>query len=155
MKIQRLALAVVLIAVIPVSANAQRHNFGLGVIVGEPTGLSAKGWISSRGAIDAGLAWSFRREGFIHAHIDYLWHFHDAVDSERLVIPYVIPYVGVGGRVGGTKGAAVVGIRMPVGISWIPGSGPLDVFLEVVPVVDMTPATEFTAQGGLGIRFYF
>lgn len=151
MKVQRLALAGVLIAMISVSATAQRHNFGLGVIAGEPTGLSAKGWISSRGAIDAGLAWSFRREGFIHAHMDYLWHFHDAIESEH----QVIPYVGVGGRVGGTNGSAVAGIRVPVGLSWIPESAPIDVFLEVVPVIDLTPATEFTAQGGLGIRFYF
>jgi hypothetical protein len=37
---------------------AQERNFGLGVIVGEPTGLSAKLWTSNTGALDFGLGWS-------------------------------------------------------------------------------------------------
>src|ERR1041384_2381931 len=36
-------------------SRAQERAFGLGVIVGEPTGLSAKLWTSSTNAFDFGL----------------------------------------------------------------------------------------------------
>jgi len=35
---------------------SQNSGVGLGVIVGEPTGISAKVWISNNSAFDAGVA---------------------------------------------------------------------------------------------------
>jgi len=37
---------------------AQERGFGLGVIIGEPTGISAKLWTSPVNAFDFGLGWS-------------------------------------------------------------------------------------------------
>lgn len=143
---------VAMIVLATYAADAQGRGFGLGVILGEPTGISAKGWVSPRGAIDAGLAWSMRREGFLHAHMDYLWHFKDIVNTEQ----QVIPYIGVGGRIfGNNNGSAVAGVRIAGGISWLPVDTPLDVFLEIAPIVDLTPETQTSVNGGVGIRFYF
>jgi hypothetical protein len=36
------------------SLSSQQKGFGIGIIVGEPTGLSLKGWLSSTSAIDDG-----------------------------------------------------------------------------------------------------
>jgi hypothetical protein len=131
---------------------AQGRGFGLGVILGEPTGISAKGWVSSRGAVDAGLAWSFRHRGFLHAHADYLWHFHDVVNSRHRVLPYL----GIGGRLlGRNNDSAVAGVRIVGGFSWLPVDVPLDVFLEIAPIVDLAPETETSLNGGVGVRFYF
>ena len=129
---------------------SQDKGFGLGVILGEPTGISGKSWLNRRNAVDGGLAWSFRGEGSLHIHADYLWHFHDAIEaSEKLV-----PFVGVGGRLA-TRGEAVFGVRIPVGLVWWPKQVPLDVFAEIVPIVDLAPATELRANAGVGVRFYF
>ena len=48
-----------------------------------------------------------------------------------------------------------IGIRVPVGILYLFESVPIDLFLEIVPIFDLYPATEFTANAGLGIRYYF
>jgi hypothetical protein len=132
-------------------ARAQNHGFGLGLILGEPTGLSAKTWVSSTNAVDFGLAWSFRRSGYLHIHADYLWHFPGAVESrERFV-----PYVGLGGRLGGGDNRGVLGLRISGGIAWWPRSAPIDVFLEIAPILDLVPATELSMNGGIGARLYF
>lgn len=133
------------------NAAAQDRGFGLGVILGEPTGVSVKGWISSQSAFDAAFAWSFRRDGFLHMHADYLWHFQDIVNTSQRVNPYI----GIGGRIAARDGSAVVGARIPFGIAWIPSDSPVDIFLEIAPIIDLTPDTEINANGGLGIRFYF
>ena len=38
---------------------AQERDLGLGVIIGEPTGISAKLWTSPVNALDFGLGWSY------------------------------------------------------------------------------------------------
>ncbi len=40
------------------TSNAQERKFGLGVMIGEPTGFSAKLWTSNSNAFDFGLGWS-------------------------------------------------------------------------------------------------
>jgi hypothetical protein len=154
MKATRLVFAAVLLtAVVAVSpdATSQDRGFGLGVILGNPTGVSGKYWVSGQSAIDGAVAWSFRRRGFFHVHADYLWHFSDAIKSQERFIPYV----GIGGRFGATKGDASLGLRLAGGIAFLPRGAPIDVFLEIAPIVDLAPATEVDVNGGVGIRFFF
>lgn len=133
------------------TVRAQDEGFGVGVILGDPTGVSAKYWLSSENAIDGGLAWSFRRSGFFHVHADYLWHFpHTIRSSEQFV-----PYAGPGVRIGAGKGRGVFGIRIVGGIGYLPHGAPLDIFAELAPIVDLAPSTEVSFNAGLGIRFFF
>lgn len=130
--------------------HAQDRGFGLGIMVGSPTGLSGKLWVSQQNAVDVGLAWSFSHEGYMHIHGDYLWHFPHAIrSSERFVL-----YAGIGGRVGLSDDARI-GVRIPGGIGWWPRNVPLDVFLEIAPVLDLAPETDFDMTGALGARYFF
>jgi hypothetical protein len=133
------------------SAWGQDRGFGLGLIVGEPTGLSAKLWIADGSAIDAAAAWSFGKTSAFHFHADYLLHFLDVIDVQKGRVPL---YLGVGARVK-LEADIRIGIRIPVGIMYLFESVPIDLFLEVVPLLDLFPATEFTANAGIGIRYYF
>jgi hypothetical protein len=143
---------------------AQERHFGLGVIIGEPTGISAKLWVSSKTAFDFGLGWSvggdrignynggFNGESRVHFHMDYLWHWFDAINSsERFPL-----YTGVGGRIntgaGYSNSAAVRGV---IGIAWLPRQTPIDIFLELVPSLQVVPSTGFGIDAGLGIRYFF
>jgi hypothetical protein len=38
---------------------------------------------------------------------------------------------------------------------WIPKNAPIDVFIEVAPLLDIIPETDFSFNGGLGVRFFF
>jgi hypothetical protein len=135
----------------PPAANAQEKGFGLGVILGEPTGFSFKGWIDKKSAIDGGLAWSFAHETTFHVHVDYIIH-TDAL-TKRSDMPF---YYGIGGRIktGGT-GDDRIGVRVVGGIAYYIPDTPLDVFVEIAPVIDIAPSTEFQINGGIGARYFF
>ncbi len=146
------------------SSFSQEHNFGLGVIIGEPTGLSAKLWTSKVNAFDFGLGWSFggdrvgnhegdyNGETRFHVHMDYLWHAFEVIHScERFPL-----YYGFGGRINSGGGYSTsVAIRGVFGIAWMPHETPVYVFLELVPSLQVAPSTGFGIDAGLGARYYF
>jgi hypothetical protein len=134
------------------SLRSQDRGFGAGIILGEPTGFSFKGWVSSGNAIDGALAWSFTRDGSFHVHADYLWHSFKVFQTEER-IPL---YYGIGGRIKTEHhDNARVGVRVVVGIGYLFRDAPVDVFMEIAPIVDLAPSTDLEANAGLGARFWF
>lgn len=133
------------------SLLAQDTGFGLGIIIGEPTGLSFKSWTGSRTAIDGALAWSFDKEAAIHLHWDWLWHNFGAVEAERGDINL---YYGIGGRIKFDDDGRA-GVRVPLGLGYIFDTAPLDFFLEIVPILDLVPKTDFNLNAAMGMRYYF
>ncbi len=151
------ALRILIFAILLTGLNStqtfsQNHGFGIGILIGEPTGISMKGWLSSRTAIDAGLAWSFVEERSLHFHADYLWHFLHRIDNHD-EIPL---YYGIGGRIK-IKGDqdARIGMRMVFGIGYMFEDAPFDLFLEIAPILDLLPSTKMSANAGFGARFFF
>jgi hypothetical protein len=132
-------------------ARAQRRGFGLGVILGEPTGLSFKSWTGRTTAIDAAAAWSFGREDSLHFHVDYLVHDFNLLKTNKGRLPV---YYGIGGRIK-LEDKTRIGVRFPVGVSYIFEDAPLDLFAELGPILDLAPRTEFTLSASIGLRYYF
>ena len=128
---------------------AQNTGNGLGVIIGEPTGVSAKFWNSYRTAFDAGFAWSFGRKENIYIHADHLWHNFNAFSDQRLPL-----YYGIGARVS-IGDDADLGVRVVLGINYFFTDIPLDAFLEIVPVLDFLPDSDFELNAGIGLRYFF
>lgn len=126
-------------------------NFGVGFMVGEPTGVSVKAWNNARSAFGIGAAWSLSgRHEALHMHLDYLQHtWFEDVDEGSLGF-----YYGIGGRVIFTDDA-LIGLRIPIGLNYVFGSIPFDIFVEAVPILDLTPDTELAGNGAFGIRYYF
>ena len=48
-----------------------------------------------------------------------------------------------------------IGIRIPVGLAYLVESEPLDVFVEIVPLLDLAPDTEFDLNASVGARYFF
>lgn len=131
--------------------QAQDRGVGLGILAGQPTGISGKAWTGAANAVDFALSWGFRRTGYVQIHADYLWHFPNVIRSqERFVL-----YTGVGGRFGAPRDKGILGVRIPFGIAFWPRGVPLDVFFEVAPILDLVPATELTGHAGIGARYFF
>jgi len=146
---------VVAVAVALVSVAVAGSGTGLGVIVGEPTGVSAKFWLSENMAVDAAAAWSVSRHTALHVHADMLYHNADLL---KVPVGELPAYVGIGGRfklAGREEGQPVVGVRVPLGLEYLFEPVPIGVFFEVVPVLNVLPRTEFDVNGGLGGRWYF
>jgi len=155
-----LILAIPAVLVSSNLALAQERGVGLGVILGEPTGLSFKGWITKTSALDAGLAWSFGRYDALHVHWDYLFHAFNVFPVQEGKLPM---YFGIGGRFKFGDESDThshhdenrVGIRIPLGLDYLFEKVPVDIFLELVPILDLAPASEFNFNAGLGARFFF
>ncbi len=149
--LQVLALAAIALLV-QTGAKSQEKGFGIGIIIGEPTGISMKGWVSQTNAIDGGLAWSFAHETSFHIHADYLWHaFHVFKTTETIPL-----YYGIGGRIKtGRHEDPRIGVRVVGGIEYIFKNAPVDLFLEFAPIVDLAPSTDLDGNAGFGVRFYF
>lgn len=150
-------MAVFLAAFLSISlttiTHAQQANRGTGIgfMVGEPTGLSLKSWTGGNNAFDVGLAWSLSRDA-VHLHADYLWHnFNIFNDIESGTLPL---YYGIGGRVILADDDAVIGARVPVGLNYLFDDSPIGLFLEIAPIFNLAPDTDFDVDGALGIRFY-
>jgi hypothetical protein len=148
---------VVLLAIVTAAAVAKPSGVGLGIIVGEPTGLSAKAWLSGNAAVDAAAGWSMRHR-YVHLHADFLLHNFGLLNVDPGDLPL---HYGIGGRLvltGGDKDdkdEMTVGLRVPVGVSYLFDTAPFDLFLEVVPLLNLLPETEFDINGAVGVRYYF
>jgi len=143
-----------LIFIIIVSASfiqSQNKGFGLGIIVGEPTGVSFKYWTGSNSAFDGAIAWSFINGGALHIHADYILHSFNLIRIESGKLPF---YYGIGGRIKFLDDAGI-GVRVPVGLTYIFDDTPIDIFLEIVPILDLTPKTDFKINAAIGGRYYF
>jgi hypothetical protein len=130
---------------------ARDNDFGAGIILGEPSGLCFKAWIGPKAAIDGAIAWSFGDEEAVHFHADYLIHDFGMFRARKGDLAF---YYGFGGRIKAQKKSRV-GIRIPVGISYIFEKVPLDIFLELAPGIDLSPSTDFWINGSFGLRYYF
>lgn len=143
--------------------TVEKGVLGVGVIIGEPLGVSAKLYLSDDTAIDAAAGGAILGGG-IHIHVDYLWHPWVLENRDNFVLP---AYLGAGLRMlnhrEGTAGDYHFGLRTVVGLLFDFKSVPLDVFVEVAPIFDLVVASDdedhngfdFGVNGGLGVRYYF
>ena len=134
------------------TGKAQDKGFGLGVMLGEPTGFSAKYWLSDDKALDFGLAYSFVKSvSALSIHCDYVHHDFDLIKSN-----FMIPiYYGFGARLRVGNDENHLGARGVVGIVYIDDEHPFDVFLELAPVFNLFPKTSLQIDLSLGARYYF
>jgi hypothetical protein len=145
------AAATIVICMITFTASAQERKFGLGIVLGEPTGVSAKLWLGQTSAMDGVVAWSFANNPSFTFHADYLFHFFEVFSVKEGRLPL---YVGIGGAIS-IAPEPDFGVRIPFGVSYLFDTVPLDVFLEAAPIFLFFPATTFDFSGGIGVRFYF
>ena len=146
------SLAATLAMSSPAPARAYQDGFGVGLIAGEPTGLSAKLWLGRNTAIDGAAAWSFSGVDALHLHADFLVHRFDLARVERGALP---AYYGVGGRLKIRDQDSQFGVRIPLGLAYLFEATPVDVFLEMVPLVDLVPDTDFELNASVGVRYFF
>jgi len=152
-------MVAVLVGLLAAPGLAQ-DQLGLGLIVGEPTGLSVKYWLDEEHAVDGAAAWSFFDGDGFQLHADYLWHDLSLLDSGKLDGKLPL-YYGVGARLKFRDDEGrhhdndtVFGIRVPVGINYLFKNEPFDLFAEIAPILDLTPDVEFNFDIAVGMRLY-
>ena len=134
---------------------AANNEMGVGIIVGEPTGICAVNKMNDSNSLAAAIAWSLTGNSSLHLHIDDLFHRDDL-----LALPF---YYGGGIRVLLVENSeneddnrtTHLGIRLPLGVIYQFDPHPIDAFFEVVPVFDLHPDTDFDINAAVGVRYYF
>ena len=123
-------------------------DVGAGVILGNPTGGTAKLWLNGSQALDAGVGFSTN----LALYGDYLWHSWKVLpqpSAGRLPV-----YLGMGAQIR-TLSTNEFGLRTVAGIAyWLP-SNPVEIFLEIVPVFRLSPGNSVGLDAGVGLRYYF
>lgn len=122
-------------------------EMGIGIVVGEPTGLTIKA-----DKLVIGIGWSFAAaDDRIDATIDW-WLINENLTD---ILDW---YLGAGAKVrlnlNKNTDTVNIGLRIPVGIQWWPAKE-LEVFGEIAPGLLLFPATDFDISAGIGIRYYF
>jgi hypothetical protein len=151
---------------------AGHKKFGLGLELGEPDGLNGKVFVAPSGAIDFGLGYIYDHYYYgdgLHIYADYLWHPAVLTDTPSFALPF---YVGVGARfwdfhycVGNVcdYNGSAFGIRVPFGLAFDFKNTPIDIFVQLIPVLDLLSGdyymrygdrAHFGIDGSLGIRFW-
>ena len=135
-------------------------TFGFGIILGDPTGGTAKLWLTRDNALAFHLGASFF--GSPRIGVDYLWHF-DAFNSNIVNL-----YAGPGGVIGFGEGHGFwykkkfirtgneigIGGRAMFGINVVPQRTPLEIFVELGVLIAFIPDFGSAADAAIGVRFY-
>lgn len=140
------------------------REFGLGIMVGEPTGITAKFWIDGGKAVALSVGNSYM--GKLRIGADYLWHFN--AFNSQVVNLYAGPGIAVGiGESGGwwyqnknktwykEDDDIGFGVRGVFGLNIAPRNTPLEFFGEVGLMIGILPANYTNTEGSIGVRFYF
>lgn len=134
------------------SVFSQEKGLGVGIVLGDPSGFSAKYWTSENNALDLGVGYSFMGVGSgVSIHIDYLYHLNDIIKSEnRLPV-----YYGFGLRFRFPSNEPNgFGVRGVAGVLWYPENLPLDLFAELAPSFRLLPNAALDLSFGIGARYY-
>jgi hypothetical protein len=84
---------------------------------------------------------------------DYLFHNFNKLDVGE---GYLALYVGAGGQYTVFEDRSnQFALRSPLGVTYLLGSAPIDVFVEVAPTLRVTDPSALRFDGAIGFRYYF
>jgi len=141
---------ILLFLVLNTASDAQEKGaFGAGILLGEPVGPNVKYWLNPNMAVDFGL-------GFAHdfgVYADFLWH-------NWKILPQpskgkLAGYLGPGLRYEEQDGDDEFGFRAVAGAGYWIESEPVEIYIEIAPVFQISPDTSTHLDGGIGVRYYF
>lgn len=153
---------------LPVSAAARPGSggpFGLGVILGETSGLTGKLWVSPEEAFDFHLAENPFSSSGVGVYGDYLSH----IDLEAPANLFIVAmYLGPGAAVFFDNESTCIrrvcyhedpvvwlAARMPIGFNMLFTRFNGEVFAEVAPSLVIYPFVGLDVDISVGFRFYF
>jgi hypothetical protein len=140
--------------------GSEKGTLGVGIILGEPTGITAKLYVKDDQAIQGAVGSAFIGGG-LQLHADYVWHPYILQTRPSFVLPV---YIGPGVRVidynnGRDDSSFALGARLVGGLLFDFRAVPLDAFIEVAAVLEYEfgagHGAGITFNAGAGVRYYF
>jgi hypothetical protein len=136
-------------------SEERSRRFGIGLIVGSPTGVTAKYYFRQSIAVDAAAGWSIP-DKLVQVHLGILNN--TILFKKTLSFPLVL-YHGAGVKFNFTDNFSM-GFRIPIGMLYnfkdlTIKDLTIDLFMEFVPVVYLIPDTGLDLDSAIGARYYF
>jgi len=162
---KRATLTFLVLLCLPVILTAQNSGPSIGIILGTPTGFTGKYIFARSAAIACNVGWNLTSHEAFYASVDYQFLFPqtlkwtDEYEGTAHEVKGLCPYFGIGGRFFLAENPTNhntdfnVGVRLGGGVEY--AISRFAIFLEIYPVVNVIPSTDFNIEGGLGFRFYF
>jgi len=147
----------IFLSLLLVSVMSHAEDYGVGVILGDPTGLSVKMRLDGENAVDGALAFSTGRYNGLQFHGDYLWDNARSWHTEQGPLGM---YYGLGARVISYKkpddrSEVSVGPRGSLGVHLNINNPNLEIFGELALILDVAPAMTADIDAGVGARIRF
>lgn len=149
------------------AALAQESEFGLGVTLGDPTGVDFKWNLNEHNALDFVVGYGAFGGAHFYTHVEWHhdWHLTELGERARMDL-----YTGVGAKLGVyyngyyywgradddfRNSSAWFGIRAPIGLDFVFNNAPVDVFVELAPGMWLVQRPFFDFDAAVGARYWF
>jgi hypothetical protein len=146
---------------VPAAAErpVDKGTLGVGIIIGEPTGICAKLYLKDDQALQGAIGGAFLSGG-LQLHVDYVFHPWILQDKDTFVLPV---YIGPGVILfdhssGANNNHFALGVRGVVGMLFDFKTVPLDAFVEIALVPEFETGGRgflLSLNAGAGVRYYF
>lgn len=134
------------------NAQAQDRTFGIGGIIGDPDGVSMKAWFSESTALAGAVSMNLNDDNsWLLVQADFLKQ-NTIVTWEEALLQ---THFGGGLRIISGDYVDNVALRAPIGVDVNAIDAPMEIFMEVVPTIDVDPEFSFYFTGAMGFRYYF
>lgn len=160
-------LSLLLTTLFVAPASAQSEGIGIGASLGvtnapsvaapNPVGVNAKFWLSDRQAVSSMSSFfigdsSPSSPSYWLIQGDYLFHDFNKLDVGEGLMAL---YLGAGAQVVIIEDRDnQFSLRGPLGINYMMGSAPIDIFAEVAPTLSVTDPTALRFDGAIGFRYF-
>ncbi len=129
----------------------------LGVVLGDPTGLSGRTSLDGSHSIEGAIAYATGNHGGLHIHGTYLW---DEANQFATRSGPINLYYGLGARLiridgGDNKGDISIGPRAPLGLLYKFKNPSIEIFGELSLALDILPSTDVDLDACIGARIRF
>jgi hypothetical protein len=136
-------------------AFADTAGTGVGLMLGVPSGVTARSWINEEHSVDLGAGWSIVDSNRFQVHADFLWaRPHTFELNEEKFDLFFGGGVGVRSKSGSNNNELVFGPRLPVGVSYLFANPDLELFVLGAVNVGILPSSDIYFDLLAGARFY-
>ncbi len=153
MKLRALVFAVAALALAADAKPAQarpQSDFGLGIILGRPTGVTFEFGLAADQAMDLAIGLDVLSGNRFYVHGNYLFYLGPVVEGQVGLSPYLGPGIFLSGG-DPFRG----GIRVPFGMSMDFQAEPLKLFIEVAPHLRLADDVNLDVGVAGGFRYFF